>query len=69
MGVTRPIELDVQVSEEISDPWGLRRVGFAATGSIDRRDFGMNWGTPEPNAVAGFEVGIRIDAEATQAAG
>jgi polyisoprenoid-binding protein YceI len=69
LGVTRPIELDVEVSQEIVDPWGLRRVGFAATGRLDRRDFGMNWGPPGPNAVVDSQVDIRIDAEATHPAG
>ena len=27
----------------VEDPWGNTRVGFEATGEIDRKDFGMNW--------------------------
>lgn len=69
LGVTREVELDVEISPEIKDPWGLRRIGFTATGSLDRRDFGMTWGAEGPNVVVDYRVGLRIDAEATQAAG
>jgi polyisoprenoid-binding protein YceI len=42
--VTRPINLDVEVDRKLAGTG--QRVGFKATGAIDRRDFGMNTGYP-----------------------
>ena len=42
-GVTRPITLDVTYEGTGKDPWGAERVGFAATGTLNRRDFGLTW--------------------------
>jgi polyisoprenoid-binding protein YceI len=44
LGVTRPISLDVEVARELA---GIdQRVGFKATGVVNRLDFGMNAGYP-----------------------
>ena len=44
LGVTRPISLDVEVARELAAT--KQRVGFKATGVINRLDFGMNSGYP-----------------------
>jgi polyisoprenoid-binding protein YceI len=44
LGVTRPISLDVEVARKLAGT--NRRVGFKATGTINRLDFGMNSGYP-----------------------
>jgi polyisoprenoid-binding protein YceI len=44
LGVTRLIDLDVEVDRKLAGAG--QRVGFKATGIIDRRDFGMNAGSP-----------------------
>jgi len=44
LGVTRPIGLDVEVARELAAT--NQRVGFKATGVINRLDFGMNSGYP-----------------------
>ncbi|MGH6822697.1 MAG: YceI family protein [Methylocella sp.] len=44
LGVTRPIDLNVVVDRKLAGAG--HRVGFRATGTIDRRDFGMNSGYP-----------------------
>ena len=69
-GVTRPIVLDVQFEGVIQDPWGNQRLGFAASGEIDRNDFGVSF-----NAVletGGFvvspKVKLEIEAEAVRQA-
>lgn len=41
MGVTKDIELDVDVIGGGEDPWGGYRQGFEATTSIDPKDYGM----------------------------
>jgi polyisoprenoid-binding protein YceI len=42
-GVTRPVTLTVTDEGEGKDPWGGQRRSFAATGRLDRRDFGLEW--------------------------
>jgi polyisoprenoid-binding protein YceI len=44
LGVTRPISLDVEVARKLAGT--TQRVGFKATGVINRLDFGMNSGYP-----------------------
>ncbi|HEX3494078.1 MAG TPA: YceI family protein [Methylocella sp.] len=44
LGVTRPISLDVEVAGKLAGT--NQRVGFKATGVINRLDFGMNSGYP-----------------------
>lgn len=44
LGVTRPISLDVAVARKLAAT--NQRVGFKATGIINRLDFGMNSGYP-----------------------
>lgn len=41
--VTRSVSLDVRFEGEGQDPWGGSRMGFSATGKIDRREFGLVW--------------------------
>jgi polyisoprenoid-binding protein YceI len=42
-GVTREVTLDVTAEGAGGDPWGNERLGFSATGSLDRKDFGLVW--------------------------
>ncbi len=37
------VVLDVLFQGRGQDPWGNERVGFTATGEIDRRDWGLKW--------------------------
>jgi len=41
--VTREVPLDVTLEGRHRDMQGQRRAGFALTGSINRKDFGLNW--------------------------
>jgi polyisoprenoid-binding protein YceI len=47
-GVTRVVVLEVTYHGLVDDPWASRRLGFSATGEIDRRDFGMIWNDSIP---------------------
>ena len=64
-GVTKPVVLAVDgPTAEIKDPWGNARRGFAATTTINRRDWGLNWSkVVEAGPVVGDEVKIEIEAE------
>ena len=68
-GETRPVTLDVTFEGEGKDPWGGIRMGFSATGKIDRREFGLVWNqTLETGGVlVSNEIKISIDAQLTAA--
>lgn len=42
-GVTRPIELDAEYGGSAKDGYGNTKMGFEVTGTIHRKDFGLNW--------------------------
>lgn len=67
-GTTKEVTLDVTFEGSGKDPWGGERVGFAATGKIDRRDFGLTWNQAleTGGVVVGNEIKIRIEAQATK---
>ena len=44
LGVTRPVSMDVEVARKLAA--ANQRIGFKATGVINRLDFGMNGGYP-----------------------
>ena len=56
-GVTRPVVLDVEFEGVIQDPWGNQRLGFSASGEIDRNEFGVSFNAALETG--GFVVGRR----------
>lgn len=42
-GITKPIELEVEYSGSMTDPWGTQKAGFSIEGKIDRQEWGLNW--------------------------
>jgi polyisoprenoid-binding protein YceI len=65
LGVTRPVTLDVVLKKVDAHPFAKRpAIGFHATGTIKRSDFGMNYIVGPVADV----VKIRIDTETIQAA-
>lgn len=66
--MTRPITLDVTFEGETKDPWGGNRVGFSATGKIDRREFGLTWNQLlETGGVAvGNEIKLGLEIQAVR---
>ena len=65
-GVTKPVELDVDVLGEGGDPWGGTRVGVEATGQISRKEFGIDFNIPleGDKVMIGDKITITINAEA-----
>jgi polyisoprenoid-binding protein YceI len=61
-GVTREVEFDGRVDGTVDDPWGNERVGVSAHGTVNRRDFGLNWDTRAPagEQLASDEVVIEL---------
>ena len=45
-GVTREVELAVELLGVGTDPYGNERVGLEATGQISRKDFGIDFNIP-----------------------
>ena len=73
-GVTRTVPLDIVSLGEWRTPFWvgdenkgeLRRIGFEATASIDRHDFGVSWQDRLPGGglVVGNDIDLTLDAEA-----
>jgi polyisoprenoid-binding protein YceI len=40
---TQEVALDAEFQGKTRDPWGSDRMGFAAKGKINRKEFGLNW--------------------------
>jgi polyisoprenoid-binding protein YceI len=65
-GVTKPVTLAVEVSGFGPDAYGGTRVGFSAKGTINRRDFGINFDAKLDNGglVVSDKVELELDVEA-----
>lgn len=65
---TKEITLDVTFEGTGKDPWGGDRVGFTATGRIDRRDFGLTWNQAleTGGVLVSNDIKINIEVQATK---
>ena len=64
-GVTKEITLVGNFNGVNKDPWGNTRAGFTAEGTVDRKEFGVNWNKALDNGgvIVGNEVLIKLDVE------
>ena len=63
-GVTKDVALDVEFGGIAPDPWGNTRSGFAVTGKINRKDYGVNFGISDTGAIMlGEDVSVSANAE------
>lgn len=64
-GVTRPVAVYVVNQGRVTDPWGNERVGYAATATMSRKDFGLEWNMAleAGGVLVGDEVRITIETE------
>lgn len=69
-GVVKPVVLNVVYKGTAKDPWGNQKLGFEATGKLNRKDFGIAWNKAleTGGVLVGDEVTILIDGQATAAA-
>lgn len=67
--VTKTITLDVTETGTGVDPWGNLRIGIQATGTIDRKAFGLTWNQAleAGGVLVGDEVQLVIEAQAVHA--
>jgi polyisoprenoid-binding protein YceI len=68
-GVSKEITLPFSITGKIKDPWGGTRMGIEVALTLNRRDFGMNYGKTLDGGglVVGNDVKIEIAAEAVKA--
>lgn len=66
---TRPITLAVEFNGTDTDPWGGTRVGFSATASLSRKDYGIEFNIPlgGDKALLGDKVDIQLEVQAVRA--
>lgn len=64
LGVTKPVTLDVTYNNRGPNPFSKApTIGFSATGTIKRSEFGLKYGLP----AVGDDVQITVEAEASPA--
>lgn len=66
-GITRPVELAVEVNGFGPDPYGGTRIGLSAIGEINRTDWGItaNMALPTGGVVVGEKIQLVIEVEAS----
>ena len=64
-GVTKPVTLTAKTLGKMTDARNRTHVGYSATGTLDRRDWGLNFGktTPGGSLIAGNDVTLDINVE------
>jgi polyisoprenoid-binding protein YceI len=69
-GVTRPVELTLELEGVGNSPWGQQVLGFSLAGEIDREDFGMTWnvGLETGGVLVSKTVKLEIEGEAVRRA-
>jgi polyisoprenoid-binding protein YceI len=69
-GVTKPVEIAVEVEGQATDPFGNARVGFSGQTQINRKDFGLTWNAALETGglLVGDKVKITLDISAIKAA-
>jgi polyisoprenoid-binding protein YceI len=65
-GVTREVALKAEFEGRAADPWGGQRIGYSASTTINRKDFGLTWNAAleTGGVVVGDEVRIELNVEA-----
>lgn len=67
-GITRPIELAVEVLGVETDGYGRTVVGLEATGELNRKDYGIDWNMPLDGGrfLVGDKVNLALTVQATK---
>ena len=62
----KTVSLNIDFKGTVQDPWGNKKVAFAATTKINRKDFGLTWNKKLDGGgmVVGEEVTVIIEGEA-----
>lgn len=67
-GVTEEVTLDAEYGGIGGDPWGGQRIAFSATGTVDRRKFGLEWNQAleAGGVLVGNDVRLELDVQAVK---
>ncbi|TXD34157.1 polyisoprenoid-binding protein [Lujinxingia vulgaris] len=67
--VTKPVTLEAEFLGKAVDPWGNDRIGFNASTSINRKEFGLTWNQAleAGGVLVGENVEIEINVQAVKA--
>ncbi|KQB83768.1 YceI family protein [Corynebacterium oculi] len=67
-GTTKPVTLDVEVFGQAEDPMGSTRLGFSATTTINRKDYGIDFQMPMKagGLMLSEEITIEIEGSAVK---
>jgi polyisoprenoid-binding protein YceI len=65
-GVTRPVTLLVEAEQPLTDPWGNTRIAARASGTLNRKDWGLAWNQvlETGGLLVGEEVKFNVEVEA-----
>jgi polyisoprenoid-binding protein YceI len=69
-GVTKKVKLSaIGASKTVKDPWGNIKYGFKITGTLNRKDYGLNWNAAleTGGVVVSDEVKLDINIELNKA--
>jgi polyisoprenoid-binding protein YceI len=69
-GVTREVAIEAEFLGAMKDPFGVERVAFSGSTSIERKDFGLNWNqaVEAGGVLVGDRIDIQLEVQAVQAA-
>ena len=62
-GITKPLTLKVEFGGIVQDPYGRTKAGFTITGKLNRKDFGLSWGTVTETGNVVLSDEVKINAE------
>ncbi|MGD9969275.1 MAG: YceI family protein [Sulfuricurvum sp.] len=64
-GITKKVTLDIDMGGVVEDPWGNMRSGFVLSGTVNRKDFGLNWNKAieAGGVVVGDDVKLVVEVE------
>jgi polyisoprenoid-binding protein YceI len=68
LGVTKPLELQLDFEGGAKDPWGGSRIGFSARGELNRDDFGVSYNAAleTGGVLIGKKVTVELEIEAVR---
>ncbi|MBP1691624.1 MAG: YceI family protein [Bacteroidetes bacterium] len=66
--ITKPVVFEARYTGQVKDPWGNQKIGFKATASVNRFDYGLKWdkAIETGGLVAGDVVNITLLMEMAQ---
>jgi polyisoprenoid-binding protein YceI len=64
-GVTKPLVLNAKELGRMTDARNRTHIGYSASGTLDRRDWGLTWGrtTPGGSLIAGNDITLDLTVE------